>query len=214
MESYAKVNKRFMMKAFMVGIIATVMAVTANAATFEWSFLVNNSQSGVAPVSVTAYLYTSDYGIWVGDGSFNHSTLILADAMFGIEYSPVGYPVIVLAAQVSPLTEGVSKFTISWETDPTLDTLADCPMNQHAWTFVLVDNATPDYFSYGNAAFYSSFWPGHWDEQWDYTHLRPSDLGWLLSVPEPSTALLALSGLSALLLRRRRPDIHTTPTQE
>jgi len=185
-------------------VMLSLFAITrSHAATFEWSFLVSNSQSDVSPVNVTAYLYASDYGIWVWNNSFNPSTLILTDSMLGIEYSPVGYPVTTLTTQVSPLTEDTSKIIISWQTDPRLDTPTDCPMNLYSWCFILVDEATPDYFTYGSVRFYYSFWPGHWDEKWDDTHRSPLDLGEFYSVPEPSAVLLALSGFSLLLLRRR-----------
>ena len=182
----------------------SLFAIVANAATFEWSFAVSNSQSGVAPVNVTAYLYMSDFGIWVGDGTFNPVTLVLTDGVFGDEYSPMGYPVTALSMQVSPVSDTLSKLTITWSTDPKLDRPTSSAMNQH-WVIVFVDDATPDYFGTIDVRFRDDFSSSRpYAQRDDFYTSWAFDLGKFKAVPEPSTVLLALVGISALCLRRRR----------
>jgi len=187
-----------------LSLFVTVM----NAATFEWSFAVYNSQSGVAPVNVTAYLYTTHYGIWLGDGAFNADTLTLTDAMFGgTGYLPVvGYPVTAMLTQVESFSETLSKLMITWSTDSRLDRPTSSAMNQY-WVIVFVDDASPDCFSFHSVEFdyFRSTYQYEVRNDFHTGFYYPTlNLGEFHSVPEPSTALLALVGISALCLRRRR----------
>jgi len=196
------------MKKTTITIIAGLMAMITNAATFEWSFAVYNSQSGVAPVNVTAYLYVAgSYGMWLDDGSFNTDTLELTDPMFGIVYSPVGYPVTALSVQATPVSETLSRLTVTWSTDSALDTPSNSAMNQY-WYIVFVDDATLNNFNFHGVELYNTFQLSHPYEQWDdfhtFSYYPTRDLGGLQSVPEPSTALFALVGLAAFGLRRRK----------
>ena len=196
------------MKKATIVIIACLMAMMSNAATFTWSFAFCNSQSGVAPVNVTAYLYADDYYFpWVGEGSFNTGTWILTDHIFGEDYYPAGYPVTALSLLVEPVSETLSKLTISWTTDSALDTLTDSAMNQY-WTIVFVDDATSNYFGVQFMDFDNPFRLGNQDQQWDWYSLYPTDpfldVGQFQSVAEPSVALLALVGLAVFGLRRRK----------
>ena len=198
-------------KKFMICSIVSMTTIMTNAATFEWSFAVVNSQNGVAPVSVTAYLYLDV--AWVGNDSFNIDTLILTDHIFGEEHSPVvGFPVIALSLLVEPVSETVSQLIISWSTHSGLDTPTGSAMNQY-WTIVFVDDATPDRVGFMGAAFddlvgTTPFSRDNQYQQWDWYSLYSAnpvlDVGQFRSVPEPSTALLAIVGLAALGLRRRK----------
>ena len=202
------------MKKITIVITASVMTIMANAATFEWSFAVYNSQSGIAPVNATAYLYACNSPTWAGgEGSFNSDTLVLSDPIFGKEYSPAGFPVIALSLLVEPVSEALSKLTIGWSTHPGLDTPTDSPMNQYCWIFVLVDDATPGYFSSGGIMFDDIFGTTpfsrdnpyqQWDDFLNFPYYPTLDLGQYRSVPEPSAALFAIMGLAAFGLRRRK----------